>query len=94
MATKDRDFQHESAQDRKSIVSYLQALSEGFANGSLVLSDQTGEIILRPHGLVRLEITAQQKRDRTRMTVRFDWKDEDDTNAPTGGPLMIRGEKS
>ena len=94
MAPKDREFQHESAQDRKSIVSYLQALSEGFANGSLTLSDQTGEIVLRPHGLVRLEITAHQKRDRTRMTVRFDWKEEEDSKTSSGGPLMIRGDKS
>jgi amphi-Trp domain-containing protein len=85
------EFQHESLQDRKTIVEYLQALQEGFANGTLTLSDQDEELVLKPGGPVRLEIGATRKRGRTRITLRFDWK-ETNSKGTNGGMLRINGD--
>lgn len=91
---KRREFQHESIQDGKSLITYLEALSHGFSSGALVMNDQEGEIVLKPQGLIRFEIDAAHKRGRTRLIVRFDWKEEDGTNPNAGGPLVIRGDES
>jgi amphi-Trp domain-containing protein len=85
---QDRDFQHESLQDRESILAYLNALAEGFSSGSITFSDKDGEINLSPAGLVNLEVRANRKRDRVSLTVKLSWKDAAEDHGPA--KLMIR----
>jgi amphi-Trp domain-containing protein len=76
--TKDqeREFQHESLQDRESILLYLKALADGFATGAITFTDKDGEISLEPAGLVSLQVRANKKRDRASLSVKLSWKDE------------------
>jgi amphi-Trp domain-containing protein len=81
----ERAFQHESLQDPQAIASYLEALRDGFASGRLTFSDKNGELTLEPHGLVGFELRVSHKRDRIRLTVRFNWQD-----GTAGEPLDAR----
>jgi amphi-Trp domain-containing protein len=69
----ERIFEHESLQDRESILAYLRALTEGFENGVLTLSDNTGEIILEPNGLVNFLVKASKKRSRVNLNLKISW---------------------
>jgi len=82
----EREFQHESLQDSQAIASYLEALRDGFASGRLTFSDKNGEHTLEPHGLIGFELRVSRKRDRVRLTVRFNWQDGADVE-----PLDVRG---
>lgn len=90
MAKEDRDFQHESLQDKQSIVSYLEAVAEGFRTGALRFSDERGEIVLQPEGLMNFELRAQRKRERVTLTMRCQWK-QGESPKPSSGPLTIDG---
>jgi amphi-Trp domain-containing protein len=86
---QEREFQHESLQDRESILAYLKALADGFATGALTFTDKDGEISLAPAGLVSLQVRANKKRDRASLSVKLSWKDELDKGS--GPPrLTIR----
>ncbi len=89
MGKDEKSFRHESLQNPRSIIAYLDALREGFSSGKLTFSDPHGEIDLRPQGLVRLEVHADQKRERSKLVLTFEWKD------PTSGrsrawPLVVK----
>ena len=84
---RNNRFRHESLQDEKSIKELLTALSNGLAKGKIVLEDENDSMMLEPHGLLRLKISASQDEDRSRLTVRISWKEED--NIPKGKSLKI-----
>ena len=86
-----RQFRHESLQDKRAIVKYLQAVKEGFDTGSLRMSDKEGEIVVEPNGLVQFELHANRSRDRVAMTLRFTWKERAEEE-PSSGTLRINGE--
>ena len=90
--TERIEFNHESLEDGKSISSYLQAVREGFAQGTLRLSDQDGAIVLEPIGLVNFEVRATQRGGRARFTLSFSWRDKDRKKSSAGGPLKINGD--
>lgn len=85
----EREFLHESLQDVRSIVAYLDAVRDGFANGSLSLRDEAGDISLYPSGLVRLQIDASRKRDRVKLAIRLSWKEESGSENVGGSSLVI-----
>lgn len=84
-----KGFQHESLEDGKSISAYLQAVREGFAQGTLRLSDQDGAIVLQPDGLVNFEVRATQRRGRAKLTMTFSWREADKAEKANGGTLKI-----
>lgn len=90
MTSKPKNFRHESLQDSRAVARYLQALAEGFEKGQLQFSDQDGEIVLEPRGMMRFGVTADQKSGRHALTVRLTWKQEK-TKAGDPGPLLING---
>ena len=87
---RERQFQHESLQDREAIATYLETLREGFESGYLTFSDERGELSLEPHGLVGFEVRVSRKRDRVRLTVRCSWKDGVPAEAVEVPGLKIR----
>lgn len=91
MGKDDREFLHESLQDVKSIVAYLDAIREGFLNGTLNLRDDAGDIALHPSGLVRLQIDSTRKRDRVKLAVRLAWKEDSQGESTGNGSLVIGG---
>lgn len=91
MTRKSSQFRHESLQDSKAIVRYLDALSEGFEKGTLQFRDQEGEIVLEPSGMIRFEVTAARKSGRYSVALKLSWKQAEEEGKDSG-PLLINGE--
>ena len=92
MGKEENRFRHESLQNPRSIIAYLDALREGFRNGTLSFSDPHGEIDLRPQGLVRMEVQAEQKRDRSKLVLTFEWK-ERTSERSRSWPLIVKAQE-
>jgi amphi-Trp domain-containing protein len=71
-----KNFRHESLQDRESIQSLLKAISQGIAKGRLTLSDEDGELVMRPEGLLQMKVSATQDDERHRINLRITWQVE------------------
>jgi amphi-Trp domain-containing protein len=74
MATDE--FQHESLQDLKSIGEYLRAIVEGLESGHLDLSDDGGQLVLHPTGLIGLELRAKRKGNRAKLELELSWSED------------------
>ena len=68
-------FRHDSLQDTDTIQQLLKALTKGLARGKLTFSDEDGEIVMRPRGLLDLKLTASKVDGRNRVAVRIVWQD-------------------
>lgn len=77
MAQAKNSFRYESQQDVRSIQGVLKSITKGISSGSLSFSDEDGEIVMEPKGLLNLKLTATKEDDRRRITVRISWQDED-----------------
>ncbi len=89
---RDRIFGHESLQDRKSIEAYLKAMTDGVSKGVLSLSDNANEITLNPDGLIRFNVEVHSERNRRRLLITLDWKEEDESASDDSGILVISAE--
>jgi amphi-Trp domain-containing protein len=69
-----QEFTHESLQDRDSIVKYLSALGACLQQGRLMLSSNGQSLSLETPQLVKFDVQAKQKRDRTQLVVKLSWK--------------------
>lgn len=70
------EFQHESLQDLKSIGEYLRAIVQGLENGYIDLSDDGGQLVLHPNGLIGLELRAKRRGNRAKLQIELSWSDE------------------
>jgi amphi-Trp domain-containing protein len=84
-----KNFRHESLQDRDSIQAILKAITQGVAKGRLTLSDEEGEMVLNPDGLLQLKVTATQDTDRHRLNLRITWQAEEAKLKP-GKTLKVK----
>lgn len=91
MADDEREFEHESLQNKRSIIAYLGALQNGFKNGTLTISDPEGTIDLKPNGLVRFQVRAGKKHHRIRLTLKMEWRTDSAENG-RAWPLTVRSE--
>ena len=74
---QDKDsFRHESLQDKDTIRDILEALTKGLGKGKLTFTDDNGEIVLRPSGLLNLKVTAGREDSRNRVDIRITWQTE------------------
>jgi amphi-Trp domain-containing protein len=73
MATDE--FQHESLQDLKSIGEYLRAIVQGLDAGCIDLSDDGGQLVLHPSGLIGLELRAKRKGNRAQLEIELSWSE-------------------
>lgn len=90
MAKVTDKFSYESLQDGASIVSYLQALADGFAKGSLKLSNADEELAMDPWGLLRFRLEARRGRHRSRLVLRVSWRENRPGDEPEQQPLGIQ----
>jgi amphi-Trp domain-containing protein len=74
MATDE--FQHESLQDLTSIGEYLRAIVQGLEAGYLDLSDDGGQLVLHPSGLIGLELRANRKGNRAKLEIELSWSED------------------
>ena len=93
MADTEREFEHESLQDRATIARYLKAIEDGFANGSLSLRSKDGDILLEPQGLIGLTVRASRKRGRMQLSLHASWKtiDHPDSDKPDTLTISVNG---
>mgnify|MGYP001828181467 FL=1 len=82
-----KDFRHESLQDAETIQGLLKALTKGLARGKLTFSDEDGEIVMQPRGLLALKLTASKEDGRNRVNVRITWQDAE---KPTKGKKSLK----
>lgn len=90
MKDNQNQFRHESLQDTRAIVRYLNALAEGVDKGTLKFSDEQGEIVLEPSGMIRFGVSAERKSERYGLTIKLSWKQDADKKKDPG-PLTING---
>ncbi|MCV0428527.1 MAG: amphi-Trp domain-containing protein [Roseibium sp.] len=83
-------FRHQSLQDKKSIQKMLDAVKRGISKGELQFGDETGEIILEPHGLMNLKVTATIEDDQSRLDLRITWSNGGSGNRDNG-TLKVKG---
>lgn len=89
MRQNKNNFRHESLQDSKTIQEILKSITKGIAKGKLSLSDEDGEIVLKPEGLLNLKVTASQDESRHRLNIRVTWQAEEKVKQKK--PLLING---
>ncbi len=75
MSERAKVFRHSSLQDADSIVDILQALTDGLNSGKLQLSDEDGNIQMRPKGLLELTIDAEDEGGINTLNLRLRWND-------------------
>ncbi|MCB2231166.1 amphi-Trp domain-containing protein [bacterium] len=90
MPTETDEFKHESLQDCESIVKYLSAISDGFQNGQLMLANgDDREMVIRPTGLLKLDLKARRKDGRIKLSVKVSWKEQGPQEEIDATPLTI-----
>lgn len=82
-------FNHESLQDRKTIVKYLKAINDGISRGALSFADDSNEITLTPNGVIRLKVNVLCQDNTRELQIRFNWKESDVDAAESPGTLVI-----
>jgi amphi-Trp domain-containing protein len=70
-----KDFQHESIEDRESIIKYLKTLSDGFRKGQVEFRSGRNNIVLEPTGLIQIEIKVKNHNRKSKLSIKFVWKD-------------------
>ena len=73
MRQSKNTFRQESLQDAKTIQDMLKSLTKGIGKGKLSFSDEDGEIVMEPDGLLSLRVTASQDDMRHRLNIRISW---------------------
>ena len=87
MRRSKESFKHESLHDAKSIQEILKAVTKGIAKGKLTFSDEDGEILMEPEGLLNLKVTASQDETQNRVNIRITWQSEE--KAKRRKPLSV-----
>lgn len=92
MPASDDEFRHESAQDPRSIVKYLQALTAGIERGHLHLGIADHQLELEPGGMIGLEIRARRKGARVKLSLELSWREgEELEQAPNTLTISVDG---
>lgn len=89
MRQSKKSFRHESLQDAKTIQEILKSITRGIAKGELSFSDEDGEIVMEPEGLLNLKVTASQDELSHRLDIRITWKAEEKVKRKK--PLRLNG---
>lgn len=87
MRRSKESFKHESLHDAKSIQEILKSVTKGIAKGKLTFSDEDGEILMEPEGLLNLKVTASQDETQNRVNIRITWQSEE--KAKRRKPLSV-----
>jgi amphi-Trp domain-containing protein len=84
MSQSEKYFWHESLHDKDSIQAILKAITQGVAKGRLTLSDEEGEVVLNPEGLLQLKVTATQDVDSHSLSLKIAWQVENNRSKSSG----------
>lgn len=77
MRQSKNSFVHESLQNTTTIQEMLKSITNGIGKGKLTFSDEDGDIVMEPDGLLNLKVTASQDDSRQRIKIRITWQAEE-----------------
>lgn len=89
MSESSERFKHRSIQDPESIVRYLAALKDGFEQGALVFSTNGERLVVKPQGLINLEVEAKRKGEGIKLNLKFRWNEQEPAHDDGEQPLLI-----
>ena len=90
MAPSANRFKHQSLEDTESIIKYLEALKEGFESGALLFSSDGRQLMVKPHGLINLDVEARYKSGEFALTLKLNWTEEGSGRNKENAPLQIQ----
>lgn len=85
---RKENFRHQSLQDCKSIKELLNAIGKGFGKGQLEFSDEAGEWLLLPKGLLDCKVSVSEDEGRNRLELKISWDKPDQKY--TKGELKVK----
>jgi amphi-Trp domain-containing protein len=71
------EFKHETLQDVDAISEYLKILTDGFENKELIFRNDREQILLKPDGMIELEVKAKKKDGKVKLAIKFNWKERE-----------------
>ena len=89
MSSSANRFRHESLQDCQSIINYLIALKDGFESGALLFSTDGRNLVLKPDGLINLNVEAKRKGEEIKLSLKMRWSENEGGGNPEDQPLLI-----
>ena len=72
----NESFKHESLEDPETIVKYLNALRDGFSSGTLTFVSDDRKLVVRPRGLINLDVEAKRKGDDIKLYIKMRWAED------------------
>ncbi len=88
----EKNFQHESIEDRESVIKYLETLCEGFRKGSIEFSSDRDTITLKPSNLVHVEIKVKNQEQKSKLSLKISWKGQPPPKKSKGLTIRTRNE--
>ena len=82
-------FKHESLEDSETIVKYLKALLDGFESGTLSFVSDNQKLVVRPRGLINLDVEARRKSDEIKLQLKMRWTEDVRTSDLKTAALII-----
>jgi amphi-Trp domain-containing protein len=82
-------FKYDGLQDPDTIAAYLEAIRDGFANGSITLTQGEQSLQLSPKGLVAVTVEGKLKGEDRKLKLTFRWKERDEACEAIDAPLLI-----
>lgn len=83
-------FKHESIQEPASIVKYLKALCDGFAQEAVTFSSEDQSLVLKPKGMINLEVDAKSKDGEMKLAIKLRWRDKEKAQDLKSNGLIIQ----
>lgn len=85
----EEKFFFDSLQDCETIADFLQALTDGFAQGKISLSSNGDSIELCPSGMLGFNVKAKKKRGASKVTIKISWKESGQDEPCPPSPLKV-----
>lgn len=82
--SEKQEFEHESVQDNQTVSQYLRALIEGFESGKVVFTSDRRHLVMEPNNLLEFSIKARKKGEKSKIVLKFSWKDLHAAPEPSG----------
>lgn len=92
MAESPKAFEHESLQDRDSILRYLHAIGEAIQQGKVSLASNSTKFVLETPPLLKFDVRARQKSDSAQIVLKISWKKPKKGSGLHVEPLVIESE--
>lgn len=73
-----QQIKHESHQDRETIRSYLEQITQGLEEGLIRFSNGDESVVLEPEGLLHLQIIASSNKGKNQLGVKISWSNDTD----------------